>query len=66
MSGVAVAVDECEIRLSALKVLFYAGMLTIAMIIDRGHSLDLDKLIVGLQNESELISRQARYACFRS
>jgi hypothetical protein len=33
MSGVAVAVDECGIHLSALKVLFYAGMPTIAMII---------------------------------
>jgi hypothetical protein len=37
--GLAVAVDD----LSALKVLSYTGMLTIAMIIDRGHGLDLDK-----------------------
>jgi hypothetical protein len=36
--GLAVAVDD----LSALKVLSYTGMLTIAMIIDRGHGLDLD------------------------
>jgi hypothetical protein len=50
---------SAEIHLSALKVLFYAGMLTIAMIIDRGHGLDLDKLIVGLQNESELITHHA-------
>ena len=54
---------SAEIHLSALKVLFYAGMLTIAMIIDRGHGLDLDKLIVGLQNESELITRQADACC---
>ena len=45
--------------LSALKILSYTGMLTIAIIIDRGQGLDLDKLIVGLQNESELITRQA-------
>jgi hypothetical protein len=44
--------------------LFYAGLLTIAMIIDRGHGLDLDKLIVGLQNESELITRQADACCY--
>ena len=50
---------SAEIHLSALKVLSYAGMLTIAGIIDRDHGLDLDKLIVGLQNESELIRRQA-------
>jgi hypothetical protein len=49
--------------LSALKVLSYTGMLTIAMIIDRGHGLDLDKLIVGLQNESELITRHADACC---
>ena len=56
---------SAEIHLSALKVLFYAGLLTIAMIIDRGHGLDLDKLIVGLQNESELITRHTD-ACLRS
>jgi hypothetical protein len=56
---------SAEIHLSALKVLFYAGMLTIAMIIDRGHGpdLDLDKLIVGLQNESELITRHTDACC---
>jgi hypothetical protein len=48
---------SAEIHLSALKVLFYAWMLNIAMIIDRGHGLDLDRLIVRLQNESELITR---------
>jgi hypothetical protein len=31
--------------------------------IDRGQGLDLDKLIVGLQNESELITRQADACC---
>ena len=54
---------SAEIQLSALKALFYAGMLTIAMIIDRGHGLDLDKLIVGLQNESELITRHTDACC---
>jgi hypothetical protein len=54
---------SAEIHLSALKVLFYVGMLTIAMIIDRGHGLDLDKLIVGLQNESELITRHTDACC---
>src|SRR4051794_39387160 len=54
---------SAEIHLSAVKVLFYAGMLTIAMIIDRGHGLDLDKLIVGLQNESELITRHTDACC---
>ena len=54
---------SAEIQLFALKVLFYAGMLTIAMIIDRGLGLDLDKLIVGLQNESELITRHADACC---
>jgi hypothetical protein len=49
--------------LSALKILSYTGMLTIAIIIDRGQGLDLDKLIVGLQNESELITRQADACC---
>ena len=34
-------------------------MLTIAVIIDRDHGRDLDKLIVGLQNESELITHHA-------
>jgi hypothetical protein len=29
------------------------------VIIDRDHGLDLDKLIVGLQNKSELITRHA-------
>jgi hypothetical protein len=53
---------SAEIHLSALKVLFY-GMLTIAMIIDRGHGLDLDKLIVGLQNDSELITRHTDARC---
>jgi hypothetical protein len=53
---------SAEIHLSALKVLFYAGLLTIA-IIDRGHGLDLDKLIVGLQNESELITRHTDACC---
>jgi len=33
------------------EVLPYAGVLTIAVIIDPDHGLDLDKLIVGLQNE---------------
>ena len=56
---------SAEIHLSALKVLFYAGMPTIAMIIDRGHGLDLDldKLIVGSQNESELITRHTDACC---
>jgi hypothetical protein len=35
---------SAEIHLAALKVLSYAGMLTIAVIIDRDHGLDLDKL----------------------
>jgi hypothetical protein len=34
-------------------------MLTIAVIIDRDHGRDLDKLIVGLRNESELITHHA-------
>jgi hypothetical protein len=54
---------SAEIHLSALKVLFYAGLLTIAMIINRGHGLDLDTLIVGLQNESELITRHTDACC---
>ena len=54
---------SAEIRLSALKVLFYAGMLTITMIIERCHGLDLDKLIVGLQNESELITHHTDACC---
>jgi hypothetical protein len=33
--------------------------ITIAVIIDRDHGRDLDKLIVGLQNESELITHHA-------
>jgi hypothetical protein len=33
------------------EVLPYAGVRTIAVIIDPDHGLDLDKLIVGLQNE---------------
>jgi hypothetical protein len=37
-------------------------MLTIAVIIDRDHGLDLDMLMVGLHNESELITRHAN-AC---
>jgi hypothetical protein len=54
---------SAEIQLSALKVLWYAGILTVAVIIDRGHGLDLDKLIVGLQNESELITHQQNAGC---
>jgi hypothetical protein len=54
---------SAEIPLSAVKVLFYAGMLTIAMIIDRGHGLDRDKLIAGLQNNSELITRHTDACC---
>jgi len=38
---------SAEIHLSALKVLSYAGMLTIAVIIDRDHGLDLDRLSSG-------------------
>jgi hypothetical protein len=37
-------------------------MFTIAVIIDRDHDLDLDKLIAGLQNESKLITLHAN-AC---
>ena len=43
----AVAVDECGNTPVRLKVLSYAGMLTIAVIIDRDHGLDLDKLSSG-------------------
>jgi len=63
MSGIAVAVDECANTPVCLKILFYARMLTITMIIDRGHGLDLDKLIVGLQNDSELITRHTDACC---
>ena len=41
------------------EVLPYAGVLTIAVIIDPDHGLDLDELIVELQNEFELITRHA-------
>ena len=34
-----------------------------AVIIDRDHGRDLDKLIVGLQNESELITRHTDACC---
>ena len=49
--------------LSALKILSYTVMITIAIIIDRGQGLDLDKLIVGLQNESELITPHTDACC---
>jgi hypothetical protein len=35
----------------------FESFMSHAVIIDRGHRLDLDKLIVGLQNEFELITR---------
>ena len=50
--GFAVAGNECGNTPVCFEVLSYAGMFTI-VIIDRDHGLDLDKLIVGLQNESE-------------
>ena len=63
MSGVAVVVDECGNTPVCFEGLVLPGMLTIAMIIDRGLGLDLDKLIVGLQNESELITRHTDACC---
>jgi hypothetical protein len=48
--------------LSSLGVLSYTSVLTIAVIIDPDHGLALDRLIVGLQNEFELITRHAN-AC---
>lgn len=40
-------------------VLSYVSVLTIAVIINPDHGLDLDKLIDGLQNQSELITPHA-------